>query len=77
MPPIPAMQTQNFAAISFQGPAPGINPPGVLGVLALTLLICGVSSCGLTSTHFVPFCGDLGLPVVTSAGLLAMIGGSI
>jgi predicted MFS family arabinose efflux permease len=43
-------------------------------VLALTFLICGVSSYGLTVTHFVPFCGDLGFPLVTSASFLALIG---
>jgi sugar phosphate permease len=73
MPPVPAIPAQNFAAISFRGLRLA-STRLVFWVLALTFLICGVSSYGLTSTHFVPFCGDLGLPVVTSAGLLAMIG---
>jgi len=73
MPPVPAIPAQNFAAISFRGLRLA-STRLVFWVLALTFFICGVSSYGLTSTHFVPFCGDLGLPVVTSAGLLAMIG---
>jgi predicted MFS family arabinose efflux permease len=43
-------------------------------VLAFTFFICGVSSFGLTQTHFVPFCGDMGISIVTSASLLAIIG---
>jgi len=46
----------------------------VFWVLPLTFFICGLSSYGLTATHFVPFCGDLGFPLVTSASFLAMIG---
>jgi predicted MFS family arabinose efflux permease len=42
--------------------------------LAATFFICGLSSYGLTQTHFVPFCGDLGFPLVTSATFLATIG---
>ncbi|MCG2625874.1 MFS transporter [Bradyrhizobium sp. WYCCWR 13023] len=73
MAPIPAVPRRNFVALSFHGLRLA-STRLVFWVLALTFLICGVSSYGLTSTHFVPFCGDLGLPAVTSAGLLAMIG---
>jgi predicted MFS family arabinose efflux permease len=52
----------------------GQRPIHVCFRLAGTFFICGVSSYGLTSTHFVPFCGDLGFPVVTAASMLAVIG---
>lgn len=73
IPPIPARPTSNFLTISFQA-LQDASRRLVFWVLALTFFICGVSSYGLTSTHFVPFCGDLGFPLVTSASLLAMIG---
>jgi predicted MFS family arabinose efflux permease len=46
----------------------------VFWVLAATFFICGISSYGLTQTHFVPFCGDLGFPILASASLLSVIG---
>jgi predicted MFS family arabinose efflux permease len=46
----------------------------VFWVLAFTFFICGVSSFGLIQPHFVPLCGDFGVPAVTSASLLAAIG---
>ena len=46
----------------------------VFWVLAFTFAICGVSSFGLTQTHLVPYCSDLGIPFGTSAWLLAVIG---
>jgi sugar phosphate permease len=73
MPPIPPRPTGNFVMLSFR--ALGIGSRRlVFWVLAATFFICGLSSYGLTQTHFVPFCGDLGFPLVTSAGLLATIG---
>jgi sugar phosphate permease len=71
--PLPPEASENFVAISFQGLRMA-STRLVFWVLALTFFVCGVSSYGLTSTHFVPFCGDLGLPLVTSASLLAVIG---
>ena len=73
VPPIPAKPAANFVTISFRALQTGSTRP-IFWVLALTFLICGISSYGLTSTHFVPFCGDLGFPLVTSASFLAMIG---
>ena len=43
-------------------------------ILALTFMICGISSFGLTQAHIVPFCGDLGVPFAAAAWLLAVIG---
>ena len=73
IPPVPKPTTSNFVAISFNGLRIASSRL-IFWVLALTFFICGISSYGLTQTHFVPFCGDLGFPLVTSASLLAMIG---
>ena len=43
-------------------------------VLFGTFFICGASTNGLVQTHFVSLCGDYGLPAVTAAGMLAMVG---
>ena len=43
-------------------------------ILFATFFICGSSTNGLIQTHFVTLCGDYGLPAVTAAGMLAMIG---
>jgi sugar phosphate permease len=71
--PVLPRPTENFVALSIAALALAARRR-VFWVLAATFFICGVSSFGLTQTHFVPFCGDLGVPLVTSAGLLAVIG---
>ena len=73
MPPVPPLPAGNFVLLSFKALRLGSRQM-VFWVLAATFFICGLSSYGLTQTHFVPFCGDLGFPLVTSASLLAMIG---
>jgi MFS family permease len=42
--------------------------------LALAFAICGATSNGLVNTHFIPAAHDHGMPTVTAAGLLALIG---
>jgi predicted MFS family arabinose efflux permease len=73
MPPVPPRPTDNFVLLSLKALRLG-SERVVFWVLAGTFFICGVSSYGLTSTHFVPFCGDLGFPIVTAASMLAVIG---
>src|SRR6202048_4543098 len=73
MPPVPPRPTDNFVLLSLKALRLG-SQQLVFWVLAATFFICGLSSYGLTQTHFVPYCGDLGFPLVTSASLLAMIG---
>jgi predicted MFS family arabinose efflux permease len=73
IPPVPPAPTTGFVTISFRV-LQTASTRLVFWVLALTFFICGLSSYGLTATHFVPFCGDLGFPLVTSASFLAMIG---
>ncbi|MET9732791.1 MFS transporter [Streptomyces sp. NPDC006458] len=43
-------------------------------LLAIAFAICGATSNGLVNTHFIPAAHDHGMPSVTAAGLLAMIG---
>ena len=73
VPPVPPCPTDDFVVLSFRALGQGASRP-VFWVLAFTFFICGVSSFGLTQTHFVPFCGDMGISIVTSASLLAIIG---
>jgi sugar phosphate permease len=48
------------------------NP--VFWVLAGTFFVCGLSTNGLIQTHFISLCADYGVPVVTAASMLAIIG---
>ncbi len=70
-----------------EAPAPAIataaSPLGVFfeaaktrtfWILFATFFICGASTNGLIQTHFVSLCGDYGLPAVTAASVLAMMG---
>ncbi|MCW5635126.1 MAG: MFS transporter [Rubrivivax sp.] len=71
--PVPPVPHENFVRLSLQALALG-SRRWVFWVLAFTFAICGVSSFGLTQAHLVPYCGDLGVPLGTSAWLLAVIG---
>lgn len=73
MPPVPPAPTGNFVRISFDVLALGVRRP-VFWILAGAFAICGVSSFGITQAHLVPYCGDIGVPMVTAAWLLAVIG---
>jgi predicted MFS family arabinose efflux permease len=46
----------------------------IVWVLFGTFFICGASTNGLIQTHFVTLCHDYGLPAVTAASVLAMMG---
>jgi len=46
----------------------------VFWVLAATFAICGVSTTGVISQHFIPFCADNGVAAGAPAGVLAQIG---
>lgn len=43
-------------------------------ILFGTFFICGASTNGFIGTHFIPACGDHGIPEVAAAGYLAMMG---
>jgi predicted MFS family arabinose efflux permease len=73
MAPIPPVPSGNFVWISFDVLVLGVRQP-VFWILAGAFAICGVSSFGITQAHLVPYCGDIGVPMVTAAWLLAVIG---
>lgn len=52
-----------------------IAPNPVFWVLAFQFFVCGLSTNGLIQTHFISYCGDVGITAVTAAGFLAVIGG--
>ncbi|WP_270935872.1 MFS transporter [Falsiroseomonas oryzae] len=73
MQPVPPPPQGNFVRISLDVLALGVRKP-VFWILAGAFAICGVSSFGITQAHLVPYCGDIGIPMVTAAWLLAVIG---
>jgi len=46
----------------------------VFWYLFATFFICGFTTNGLVGTHLIAFCGDVGIPEVQAASLLAMMG---
>ena len=70
---MPPPYNENFVALSFRALFIAMKSR-LFWILALTFMICGISSYGLTQAHFVPFCGDLGVPFAAAAWLLAVIG---
>ncbi len=42
--------------------------------LFATFFICGFTTNGLVGTHMIAFCGDMGIPAVQAAGLMAAMG---
>ncbi len=46
----------------------------VFWVLFGTFLVCGLSTNGLVGQHFIPLCHDFGMPEVTAASVLAIMG---
>jgi predicted MFS family arabinose efflux permease len=73
VPPVPPTPAGNFVRVSFDVLALGVRRP-VFWVLAGAFAVCGVSSFGITQAHLVPYCGDIGVPMVSAAWLLAVIG---
>ena len=46
----------------------------IFWILAATFFICGLSSTGIVSQHFIPFCADNNIGAVTAASYLAIMG---
>jgi MFS family permease len=69
--PPPAQRPAFSGAFSVLREVSG-NP--VFWVLAGTFFVCGLSTNGLIQTHFIAFCADFGVPVVTAASMMAIIG---
>ena len=51
-----------------------ISGSATFWVLAGTFFVCGLSTNGLVQTHFIAYCGDLGVAAVTAASVLAVMG---
>ncbi len=44
-------------------------------ILFASFAVCGFTTNGLVQSHFIPLCLDYGMPELTAAGVLAMMGG--
>lgn len=69
----PAATTGNFLAATFSvlRRAAGTR---VFWLLFATFFVCGFTTNGLVGTHLIAYCGDMGIPEVRAAGLLALMG---
>lgn len=63
----------NFVEVSVGALTVAARRP-VFWVLAGTFFVCGATSLGITQTHLVPFCADVGVSLVAASWLLAVIG---
>ena len=70
--PAPATRPQFSAAWTVLR---DVAPQPVFWVLAFQFFVCGLSTNGLVQTHFISYCGDVGVAAVTAAGILAVMGG--
>jgi len=68
-----ARTTRNPFAVAFGALRRGSSSV-TFWLLAGTFFICGASTNGLIGTHFIPACGDHGIPELHAAGLLAAMG---
>ena len=71
-PPV-AMATGNFLINTFSRLGRAARTR-VFWYLFLTFFVCGFTTNGLVGTHLIAFCGDMGIPEVQAAGLLALMG---
>jgi predicted MFS family arabinose efflux permease len=71
--PPPAAQAGNAVQISFAALRLAVVKPAFWFLFA-AFFICGMSSFGLMTSHFVPFCADFGVTTVTAASMLAVMG---
>ncbi|PSJ59425.1 MFS transporter [Pseudaminobacter soli (ex Li et al. 2025)] len=63
----------NFLTITF-GTLAQAAKTRVFWYLFATFFICGFTTNGLVGTHLIAFCGDMGIPEVRAASLLALMG---
>ncbi len=70
-PAVVAATPASFSPLAILGEAAKTR---TFWILFATFFICGASTNGLIQTHFVSLCGDYGLPAVTAASILAMMG---
>ncbi|HEY4260636.1 MAG TPA: MFS transporter [Schlesneria sp.] len=72
-PAAPAVSTTNPAVEAIRCLFDGFRSRD-FWLLAASFFICGASTNGLVGTHLIPACVDQGIPEVTAAGLLALMG---
>ena len=73
VPPISPAAQGNFIAHTL-GTLRRAAGTRVFWYLFATFFVCGFTTNGLIGTHLIAFCGDMGIPEVQAAGLLAMMG---
>lgn len=71
--PPPEAPRGNAIATSFVILQEASSSP-VFWVLSFSFFICGMTSFGLIQPHFVAMCADFGVPTMTAASMLAVIG---
>jgi MFS family permease len=71
--PPPVAQPGSAVQISFSALRVATANPA-FWVLFAAFFICGMSSFGLMTAHFVPFCADFGVTTVLAASMLAVMG---
>jgi len=70
---VPEESKDNPLAAAFRGLVRGLHSPD-FWLLAGSFFICGASTNGLIGTHLIPASMDHGIPEVTAASMLALIG---
>lgn len=69
---------QHAAPVPAPSPDPGIMRRAIRSrdfwLLSVTFFVCGFTSNGIIGTHFIAYCGDLGLTAGFAAGMLALMG---
>jgi MFS family permease len=72
-PPAPAGRAADSVRLAFGALARAGRTPA-FWLLFGTFFVCGLTTNGLVATHLISFCGDMGMPIVQAAGLLAVMG---
>lgn len=73
VPPVSPAAQGNFVAHTL-GTLRDAARTRVFWYLFATFFICGFTTNGLVGTHLIAFCGDMGIPEVQAASLLALMG---
>jgi predicted MFS family arabinose efflux permease len=73
VPPVSPASQGNFIAHTL-GTLRRAARTRVFWYLFATFFVCGFTTNGLVGTHLIAFCGDMGIPEVQAAGLLALMG---
>jgi predicted MFS family arabinose efflux permease len=73
VPPVSPASQGNFIAHTL-GTLRRAAGTRVFWYLFATFFVCGFTTNGLVGTHLIAFCGDMGIPEVQAAGLLALMG---